>query len=90
MARFNTIFVGVIGVWLLAVTCNADTSNADTSNADLTVENIFDLAQNVLNATSDWQKDLMEYEENPEENGRKSKFLPFAGAGLLPFHALCK
>lgn len=80
MSRQDIILCGIVGVVLLALTCTAD-----NSSQDLSIEQIFDMAQNVLNATSEWQNDLMDISE-----GRKSKFLPFAGAGLLPFHALCK
>lgn len=80
MPQSNVILFGVIGVLLLATTCHAN-----SSNENLAIEDIFNMAQNVLNATSGWQKDIVQY----SGDGRKSKFLPFGG-GLLPFHALCK
>lgn len=81
MSRQASILLGIVGVALLASSCTADDSSQDMS-----IENIYDMAQSVLNATSEWQTDLMDN----TESGRKSKFLPFGGAGLLPFHALCK
>lgn len=52
-------------------------------NENMSIEKIYELAQNVLNATEKWQQDLKEY----SIEGRKSKLLPF---GLLPFQALCE
>lgn len=80
MSQLNVILFGVIGVLLLDTACHADSSDENVS-----IEHIFNMAQNVLNATTGWQKDIMEY----SGDGRKSKFLPLGG-GLLPFHALCK
>lgn len=73
MIRLAYIFVGIVGVL----------SVVDCYNTNMTIEEIYDFAQNVLNATEKWQHSLKEQ----SADGRKSKFLPF---GLLPFHALCK
>lgn len=75
--RFEFILIGAIGI--LVIACNA------TENQNLTIEQIYDMAQNIVNATDQWQDDL----KNNSVGTRRSKFLPFAG-GLLPLHALCK
>lgn len=74
MIRFTLILIGIFAI-----------SNAVGAIDDehITIEQIYDMAQNVLNATEKWQQDLEHY----SVEGRKSKFFPF---GLLPFHALCE
>ncbi|XP_055319807.1 uncharacterized protein LOC129577201 [Sitodiplosis mosellana] len=71
MIRFTLIIVGIVSI--LNVTLAA--------NENITVEQIYDMASNILNATDKWQEDLKNY----SVEGRSSKFFPF---GLLPFHAL--
>lgn len=48
----------------------------------ITVEKAYDMAQNVLNATRQWEN------QNSSVEGRKTRFSPFHH--FLPFHALCK
>lgn len=75
MTKFTFILIGTVGV--LSVVCSA------TNNENITIEQIYNMANNIVNATNQWQKDINNY----SVDGRKSKLLPF---GLLPFHALCK
>lgn len=73
MIRFTLIFVGTVSVLNVAL----------AANENVTIEQIYDMASNILNATDTWQEDLKNY----SVEGRKSKFFPF---GFLPFHALCE
>lgn len=75
MIRFTLIFIGTVSILNVV----------SAANENITIEEIYDMASNILNATDKWQEDLKEY----SIEGRKSKLLPFAG-GLLPFHALCE
>lgn len=73
MIRFTLILIGTVGVLNVV----------SAANENVTIEQIYDMAQSVLNSTEKWQEDLKNY----SVEGRKSKFFPF---GLLPFHALCE
>lgn len=73
MIRFTLIFVGTVSILNVAM----------AANENVTIEQIYDMASNILNATDKWQEDLKNY----SVEGRKSKFFPF---GMLPFHALCE
>lgn len=75
MTRFTFILIGTVGV--LFMVCNVNGEN-------VTIEQIYDMAQNIVQQTNEWQKDL----KHSVIDGRKSKFFPFGG--LLPFHALCE
>lgn len=74
MIRFTLIFIGTVSVLNVV----------SAINENATIEEIYDIASNILNATEQWQQEL----KNSSIEGRKSKFFPFAG--LLPFHALCE
>lgn len=76
MIRVTLILIGTVAVLNVA----------NAANENMTIEEIYDMASNILNATDKWQNDL----RNSSVEGRKSKFFPFGGAGLLPFHALCE
>lgn len=77
MIQFTLILIGTIGVLSTVPACSA-------INENMTIEEIHEMAQNIVNATNKWQTELKDY----PIDGRKSKLLPFGG--LLPFHALCK
>lgn len=77
MIKFTLILIGTVGV-LSMVPVNS------AINENMTIEEIYDMAQNILNATDKWEKELKDY----PIDGRRSKLLPFGG--LLPFHALCE
>lgn len=76
MIRFTLILIGTVGVLNIV---------SASTNENVTIEEIYDMAQNILNATDKWQEEL----KSASVEGRKSKLLPFGG-GLLPFHALCE
>lgn len=76
MENLQRLLIGAGVISVLIVVCNAN-------NEDTTLEQIYDMAQNIYNATNRWQNELKDY----SVEGRKSKFFPF---GLLPFHALCE
>lgn len=75
MIRSTFVLIGTVAVLVNVVHCNKDNT--------VSIERIYDFAQNILNATEKWQHELKEY----STDGRKSKFFPL---GLLPFHALCE
>lgn len=77
MMRFGLILIGTVTVLNVCVS-----TTAAAGNENVTIEQIYDMASNILNATDKWQAELKEY----SVEGRKSKFFPF----LLPFHALCE
>lgn len=76
MIRFTLFLIGTVGVLNIV---------SASTNENVTIEEIYDMAQNILNATDEWQEEL----KSASVEGRKSKLLPFGG-GLLPFHALCE
>lgn len=76
MIRSTFVLIGTVAVLVNVVQCV-------TNDKTVSIERIYDFAQNILNATEKWQHELKEY----STDGRKSKFFPF---GLLPFHALCE
>lgn len=75
MIRSTFVLIGTVAVLAHVVHCSKENA--------VSIERIYDFAQNILNATEKWQHELKEY----SADGRKSKFFPF---GLLPFHALCE
>lgn len=75
MIRSSFVLIGTVAILVNVIHCN----NEQTAS----LERIYSFAQNVLNATEQWQHDLKEH----PIDARKSKLLPF---GLLPFHALCE
>lgn len=77
MIKFTLILIGTVGVLSMVPACSA-------INENMTIEEIYEMAQNIVNATDKWQTELRDY----PIDGRKSKLLPFGG--LLPFHALCE
>ncbi|XP_031622464.1 uncharacterized protein LOC116340234 [Contarinia nasturtii] len=70
MIRITLILIGTVAVLNVV----------SAANENVTIEQIYDMASNILNATDKWQEELKEY----SVEGRKSKLFPF----LLPFHAL--
>lgn len=75
MIRSSFVLIGTVAILVNVIHCNNENA--------VSIERIYDFAQNVLNATEKWQQELREN----SNDGRKSKFFPF---GLLPFHALCE
>lgn len=75
MMRSTFILIGTVAVLVNVIHCKNENA--------VSVERIYDFAQNILNATEKWRHELKEY----SIDGRKSKLLPL---GLLPFHALCE
>lgn len=78
MIKFTLILIGTVGVLAIMVPVSS------AINENMTIEEIYEMAQNIVNATDKWQTELKDY----PIDGRKSKLLPFGG--LLPFHALCE
>lgn len=77
MIKFSIILIGIVGVLSMVPVSSA-------FNQNMTIEQIYDMAQSIVNATDKWQTELKDY----PIDGRKSKLLPFGG--LLPLHALCE
>lgn len=73
MIRFVLILIGMVSI----------VNVVSATNENMTIEEIYDMASSILNATEKWQVEL----KNSTVEGRKSKFLPF---GFLPFQALCE